>query len=221
MGVVAIPAGAGFSRDIVEAIRSIFDAEVEIVDCEKACFEGSWGLFDIEKLLISMYGIVPLSRGFMGILFDEFMREAGDPITPLYVRANVNDDYMASAVSGAKLVIIDDVRALPFIRLESMPLRVKVGLPCCGSMAYTKDSIVLVSSRREHVSEVLKLSDEGLRPMLTIVACPTLDEDGMRLKEEVMSRGIPAIVVHGSRGGPHVGGLILNALFKLKFARWG
>jgi len=77
-----------------------------------------------------------------------------------------------------------------------------------------KNSIAIVGNAPTALFELCKIIDSGIKPSL-IIASPPGFVGAREAKEEILKRGIPAIVLKGERGGSAVAVAIINAIIRI------
>ncbi len=157
-----------------------------------------------------------LERTLLGRLMHALIEETGDIELALSIRVNPDLNEVLRRVKEARIIVLDDLRVMPFIDVRKVKVGVKITHMRTGSLSYTDNSIVVIGSKAEYINDLLKYVREGLKPLLIIATPPALSKDKAELKEKILELDVPSIITCGSRGGAHVGGIILNTLIELE-----
>jgi len=145
--------------------------------------------------------------------FLRIFEETGDLLLISELRMNCPYSEAARAVKRSKILTTDDVRILTFVDVGKIFPGLKVLFEeDYTNFSYPPQSIVVICRRTQALKSVLKNIEKGITPSLIIAVSPALSREEVELKRSVLKLNIPTIVTVGSRGGPHVAGMIISSL---------
>jgi len=144
--------------------------------------------------------------------YRRILEETGDPMIIAEIRSNTDSRDVARAMRESKIMITDDIRILTFIDIGKIFPGMKIMLEDRESFSYPPNSIVIICRRAPAIRQVLKNVETGLKPSLIIAVPPALSGEDIKLKREILRLDIPVIATVGSRGGPHVAGLLISSI---------
>ncbi len=144
------------------------------------------------------------------------MLSTGDPLLALDIAMNRDVKEIASVVSNANYVLLDDIRVISFIDTALLRSGVRIRFERdTSSFGYPPNALVVISSSTAYLSRVERSVGEGIRPCCLICTAPALTREEQQIKLRALEIGVPAVITRGSRGGPHVAGLVINALLSM------
>ncbi len=159
-------------------------------------------------LISEIVNIIGIPSRFLRIF-----EETGDLSLISELRMNCDYAEAVRALKRGKILTTDDVRILTFVDIGKIFPGLKILFEeDYTNFSYPPQSIVVICKRTLALRSVLANVERGLTPSLIIAVSPALSREEVELKRSVLKLNVPTIVTIGSRGGPHIAGMIISSL---------
>jgi len=192
-------------QDIDNIVKSLQNKYVDRIYLLPTLLKMSSVRLAITSEIVNILGIP--SR-FMRIL-----KETGDISLIAELRTNCSYREIMNCVKQSKVLTTDDVRILTFMDIGKIFPGLKILFEENEkNFSYPPQSMVVICRRSSALRSVIKNIEKGLTPSLLIAVSPALSREEIELKHSLLKLNIPTIVTVGSRGGPHVAGMIISSL---------
>ncbi len=143
------------------------------------------------------------------------LENTGDYEILVELRYNRDFEIIKDSVKNSKVIVCDDMRVLSYINIEETIPGTRIMFEEDSKyFSYPPNSIVVIASNIGCLKKVLDYVNMGIRPSLIIAVPPTLSRDDITLKRDILNIDIPVIATAGSRGGPHIAGLVVSYIMR-------